>query len=167
MRKVGELEPLGISCGEDEMKTAVRTFLGTLLALAVLAGGVCLYFVRMENDYTNIIAANWKITLPKYDSEVYRAEDNGFGDGICFHVFHYADCSAIDTAVGWQTGLNTEVRQGAEEILDQLDVPQEEHPDLDGDFKWYTVIQSEDERNHLYLLWVPAERDLYVLELFM
>lgn len=150
------------------MRPLTHVFWAVLAVLALLAGGICLHLYREWNDYTQILALNWELTLPSYEKEIYTTDSGQsfHGDGERYHVFRYGADSPISTAVSWQSGEDAAVVSGTEAILNTLDVPEEHRPDF-AHCQWFTKPHPSDTRNKLYLLWDSGTRELYVAELFL
>jgi hypothetical protein len=152
------------------VKLWIRIALSAGAALAVVLAWAADY---AANDYTHTIAANWRLSLPRYAEEVYTADsgDSWLGDGDRYHVVRYAKGSGIGYAVSWHREEDPAVTEAAEEILGTggrsglagLNVPQAEKPDY-ADCRWFTVQHPSDDRNRLYLF--LNGDTLYVVERF-
>jgi len=152
----------------------LRTLLGILSILVVLAGIAYGAFHFVVNGYNRTLSANWELSLPDYAGVAYEADDSGWmGDGDRYHVFRYADGTAIGVAVGWQSGEDPAVTAAVREVLGPgaadgcgisgLNVPEDEWPDFSA-CRWFSARGADDARNELYLL--LDGNTLYVVERF-
>ncbi len=149
--------------GLAALGAAVLT-VGALASLLLLTGG-SLRPLLERRDYTATVELNWDLSLPESSEAVYETDSGPsfHGDGERYHVLQYAVGSGIESALSWQAPpVDTAT---AEALMDDLDVPERQRPDL-AECLWYTAVDPSDSRNHLYLLFDPSTLELYILESF-
>ena len=136
--------------------------------LILLLTGGSLRPLLERRDYTATVELNWDLSLPESSEAVYETDSGPsfHGDGERYHVLQYAVGSGIETAIPWQAPpADAAAAEAMEALMDDLDVPERQRPDLDKCL-WYTAADPSDSRNHLYLLFDPSTLELYILESF-
>lgn len=134
--------------------------------LALLLAAVCSLPRLFSHDYTQVVNANWHIGLPHSQGSVYETDSGPSftGDGWRYHVLAYP-AGSLDNALGWRTTVPEEAMGDIRDILDRLEVPEEERPDLDV-CRYFGATDPGDPRDSLYLLLSPLSTRLYVVEDF-
>ncbi len=152
--------------GLAALGAAVLT-VGALASLLLLTGG-SLRPLLERRDYTATVELNWDLSLPESSEAVYETDSGPsfHGDGERYHVLQYAVGSGIESALSWQAPpADAAAAEAMEALMDDLDVPERQRPDLDKCL-WYTAADPSDSRNHLYLLFDSSTLELYILESF-
>lgn len=119
-------------------------------------------------DDAGTIALNWGVELPDRYTVVYETDTGASfgGDGMRCHVFTWQDGSALEELLPWSEEDEVGIAL-AEEMLTELDVPEEEWPDLSACLSWHGNIREEDPRDQLVILYLPESKTLWVLESFV
>lgn len=147
---------------ENTIRRKWRAWALAGLAAAVLTG--CALFP----DDAGTIAINWGLRLPGGYTVAYETDTGASfgGDGLRCHVFTWQDGSALEDLLPWSEG-DEEVIALAQEMLTELDVPEEGRPDLAACLSWHGNVREEDPRDLLVILYLPESACLWVLEFFV
>jgi hypothetical protein len=146
-------------------KKAIISVFSVLTVVGLISAYVIYDYVRERNTYSNIIKANWNITLPKKYDKIYENEEPSFlGDGDRYHVFQYNDIEKIDSLFDWIDEKNESMEASSEEILKNLNVPKKSYPDFKNSYKYYWKIK--DDNSKIYFIFYPNTKEVYVLEHF-
>lgn len=137
------------------------------IVLAVLAIALFLavfIYVQINKTYTEIIDMNWSIKLPDSYKEIYAIDSGAsfHGDGERYHVFQYTNENDINQAVNWESNKDKYIETEVNKVLSELNVPEENMPDFQISYKYYT--QLKDDSSKIYLLYVNNTKKLYVIE---
>lgn len=146
-----------------------------LLCVAVLAvaviGGVAVW--ERATDYTRVLTANWGLTLPagaKYDM-VYAADSGAsfHGDGLRYHVYSYRNEEPLLEILSLsdkeqETAFHESYSEAVAAWMDELDVPAQERPRLEGGMYHYEIKSDHSE---LLVILDSAGRRLFILESFL
>ena len=144
-----------------------------LAAVAVLAAIALLPFLSMltgsggsAGSYAQVVNLNWELELPAEAVLLYETDSGPsfHGDGERYHVLGYS--SSPETALDQQTAHLALSPEGAAEILEHLEVPEDQRPDFSA-CRWYSAAHPTDGRNRLYLGLDPDAVTLYVVESFL
>ena len=144
-----------------------------LAVLTVLAAIALLPFLSMvmgsggaAGSYAQVVNLNWELELPAEAVCLYEADSGPsfHGDGERYHVLGYS--SSPESALDRQAAHLALFPEGAAEILEHLEVPEDQRPDLPACL-WYSAAHSTDDRNRLYLGLSPEGTALYVIESFL
>lgn len=124
-------------------------------------GWVCF---KIGSSYTEIIKANWEISLPNGYKEIYEKDSGAsfLGDGQRYHIFRYKDIEAVNECIEWYVGTNVVVKTEVEEVLEGLDVPEDMWPNLTTEYKYYSKLKLDSSR--LYLIFNEELKELYIVE---
>ena len=143
-----------------------------LAALAVLAAIALLPFLSMlmgsggaAGSYAQVVNLNWELDLPAEATRLYETDSGPsfHGDGERYHVLSYS--SSPEAALEQQTVRLAVFPEEAAELLERLEVPEAQRPDL-ADCRWFTAEDPDDVRNRLYLGLDGGSLTLYVIESF-
>ncbi len=146
-----------------------KTITVLIFVFVILAMGALLFY-NIWNNYSNILKANWGISLPykAVCKEVYSNTDSGWpGDGLRYHVFSYKYEDYIDNMFVWlitekETIYKDSYSKAAKEWLDKLNVPEENRPDFSKTlYYWY---HSKDDNDEIILILDEENNLLYILE---
>lgn len=117
---------------------------------------------------------NWGVDLPEgYVVEYRAATDTNMDEGgLRFHVLLYEDGAALDSMVSWaeiaglQTGYGTFAADEITAILDELNVPGGERPDLQSGHVWQCETVKDGFEEEIFLLHTAGDLRLYLVESF-
>lgn len=145
-----------------------------LVLICLLLAG-CLLGWNAFSHYSIALEANWGFALPF--KALYRelyAKDSGpsfHGDGIRYHVYSYKYEDYIDLMFAWKgtegsTIYNKPYSQEVTQWLNEIEVPDEWHPDYDkGNCGyWY---KSRQDNSQIIVIWNQMLNRLYIAEHFI
>ena len=163
----------GLACNEKEnaMKKYAKQFLIVLLVAAVLLTlSAVLRVGGAAGGLARTLKNNWQLDLPQgYEVEYRSATDDKMKEGgLRYHALLYADSAVLDDWMAWS--LNKEMQTGAgiyaadevREVLDALNVPGGERPDLK-ESGYYNL--SDGAGNEIFLLHAQNDLRLYIVEI--
>ena len=113
--------------------------------------------------YGDTVYRNWEVALPGGYQQVYSVDDGPSfnGDGMRYHVLYYPAGVDLEDLLDWTEDGDT---GGAVEVLDELDVPASERPDLSQCLLWYA---RQEDRSRIWLLWDREAATVYIVEFFL
>lgn len=137
--------------------------LSKFIVLAVLVIAVFLY-VQINKPYTEIIDINWSIKLPDSYKEIYSIDSGAdfHGDGERYHIFEYTEENEINQSLNWENNKDNSIETEIEKVLSQLNVPKENMPNFQSNYKYYTI--GKDDNSKIYLIFTTDSKKLYVVE---
>ncbi|WP_160687736.1 hypothetical protein [Clostridium sp. C2-6-12] len=137
--------------------------IGVFLLVVIILISVFLY-VQINKPYTEIIDINWSIKLPDTYKEIYSMESEAsfHGDGERYHIFQYAKESDINESVNWENNKNKSIETQIDKVLSMFNVPQENMPNFQNNYKYYTI--GKDDNSKIYLILTTDTKKLYVIE---
>ena len=177
-RKMGYNEsrimPEGQAERKSKMKKYTKQFIVVLCAAAVL---LALSAVLRNAGGVGGLARTlkgWGVDLPKgYVVEYRAATDSNMDEGgLRFHVLLYEDGTALDAMVPWgeiaglQTGYGVFAADEITTILDALNVPGGERPDLQSGHVWQCETVKDGFEEEIFLLHTEGDLRLYLVESF-
>lgn len=148
-----------------------RIIAAGILIFAVLLAIVCL--CRWFFDYSSVLKANWGFSLPLTAgySETFSEETEAsfHGDGIRYHIFSCKYKRPVSNMFDWQlteadTRCCESYSEAVGEWLSELQVPEEEYPDMAECLWWY---QSQQDGSEILMLWNEGAGKLYIVESFL
>jgi len=88
-----------------------------------------------------------------------------FGDGLRYHILEFKNEGALDDYVSWTTRDDPtryadSMAEGAEQFLDDMDVPEAYRPDYKACVRWYCCDRLDE------ILLFRNGNTLYVIESF-
>lgn len=121
------------------------------------------HMIEQSKRYDEDLEINWGITIPA-DCEILYGLDQGpnvFGDGDRFHALSCNE-NALDDLddLPWTDAAEDDVA-AAKEIMDNLQVPESERPDLEHG-QWKVVAAEKNTWDKLYMFY-DGEK-LYICE---
>jgi hypothetical protein len=152
----------------------LQIFLLSSVLLGIVLIGSFIYFY-LNKPYTEVIKANWSISLPKPYKEVYSTNsgESFHGDGERYSIFEYKNKEDIDLSLNWDNNENEAVNSAIIktieseiiEVINGLSIPMENMPDFKSKYKYYTTQKNDFSK--IYLIFVPDTKKLYVIEYFL
>lgn len=114
--------------------------------------------------YTEIIKANWNISLPDLNNEIYSlsSEPSFQGDGPRYHVLDYKNSDTEKLFLNWNEERNIYIESDIYKITDKLNVSSKYMPDFSHKYKYY--IKTKTDSSTLYLVFAVDSKKLYVIE---
>lgn len=154
------------------MNKYIKQFLVVLLIAAVLLGLAA--FLRTSgagSTLSRTLKRDWQLELPEgYTIEYRAATDEKMKEGgLRYYVLFYEDSSVLDGWLPWQssdlqTGYGIYAVDEVAKILDTLNVPGGERPELEeAGVCSYSRLAGEDE-GELFLLHTEGDFRLYLVE---
>ena len=157
------------------MKKYVKQFAVILcIAAVLLALSAVLRGATGTGDVARTLKKSWAVELPGgYVVEYRAASDEKMEEGgLRFHVLLYDDSAALDDLLPWAevAGLQTVYGIFASDeitaILDELNVPGGERPDLQSGYVWQCETVKDGFGEEIFLLHTEGDLRLYVVESF-
>lgn len=154
------------------MNKYIKQFLVVLLIAAVLLGLAA--FLRTSgagSTLSRTLKRDWQLELPEGYTVEYRAatDDKMKEGGLRYHVLFYEDGTVLDSWLPWQssdlqTGYGIYAVDEVAKILDTLNVPGGERPELEeASVCSYSRLAGEEE-GELFLLHTEGDFRLYLVE---
>lgn len=154
------------------MNKYIKQFLVVLLIAAVLLGLAA--FLRTSgagSTLSRTLKRDWQLELPEGYTVEYRAatDDKMKEGGLRYHVLFYEDGTVLDSWLPWQssdlqTGYGIYAVDEVAKILDTLNVPGGERPELEeAGVCSYSRLDGEKE-GELFLLHTEGDFRLYLVE---
>lgn len=133
------------------------------VAIFILSVGI-LELSFIGKGYTEIIKANWEISLPKGFKEVYERDSGAsfLGDRKRYHIFKYKEVEKVDECVDWYKGSNVVLETEVDKVLQILEIPEDMMPDLITEYKYY--MKRDSDSSKLYLILNEEVKELYIVE---
>ena len=141
----------------------IRHRWGAWILLAAVLFPVLDIAWNMTAGYGDAVYRNWEVELPGGYQQVYAVDDGPSfnGDGMRYHVLYYPAGVDLEDLLDWTEDGDT---GGAVEVLDELDVPASERPDLSQCLLWYA---RQEDRSRIWLLWDREAATVYIVEFFL
>ena len=138
-------------------------FIGVGILLLVVIIAIFLY-VQIKKPYTEIIDRNWSIKLPNSNKEIYSIDSGAsfLGDGERYHIFEYTKENEINQSVNWENNKNKSIETEIGKVLFQLNVPKENMPNFQSNYKYFTTVKHDYSK--IYLIFITDTKKLYVIE---
>ena len=154
------------------MNKYIKQFLVVLLIAAVLLGLAA--FLRTSgagSTLSRTLKRDWHLELPEGYTVEYRAatDDKMKEGGLRYYVLFYEDGTVLDSWLPWQssdlqTGYGIYAVDEVAKILDTLNVPGGERPELEeAGVCSYSHLDGEEE-GELFLLHTEGDFRLYLVE---
>lgn len=153
------------------MKKYVKQFLIVLLvAAALLTLSAVLRVGGAAGGLEHTLKNDWHLELPQgYEVEYRSATDDKMKEGgLRYYALLYADSAVLDDWMQWskneelQTGFGIYAADEVREVLDVLNVPGGERPDLN-ESGYYNL--SDAAGNEIFLLHAQNDLRLYIVEI--
>lgn len=146
------------------MSSKLARFITTCILILLVVGILLLWY---WSKYATIIRLNWDIKLPYNYRESYDLETNVnmFGDGVRYHVFTYRNDKKLLTSLPWKPKESNLIQSNAQQLLKELNAPQEEWPDFTKSYLYYYTHTNTQPENEIYLLYFQESKTLYIIEL--
>jgi|GEM_PF-2372442 len=116
-------------------------------------------FLFTNNNYAKVIKNQWRINLTKEDRIVYSVSKNK----NTYQILKYNSDKKIEklNELDWIHEDNEEIENGAQEILNTLEYKEEYTLYFNKD---YSYIYKEKNNKAIYLFYIKAEKQIYVIE---
>ena len=157
------------------MKKYAKQFVVILcIAAVLLALSAVLRSATGSSGLARTLKKAWGVELSGgYVVEYRAASDDDLDEGgLQFHVLLYDDSEALDTMLPWaevaglQTGYGIFASDEITAILDELNVPGGERPDLQSGHVWQCEAVKDGFVEEIFLLHAEGDLRLYVVESF-
>ncbi len=137
---------------------------GVFLLIVIILVSVFLY-IQINRPYTEIIDVNWSIKLPDSYKEIYSMESiaSVHGDGERYHIFEYTKEEEISQSLNWESNKDKSVEAEIDKVLSGLNVPKENRPNFQSDYKYY-IEKKDHDSSKLYIIFITGTKKLYVIE---
>ena len=117
---------------------------------------------------------NWNMDFPVATKELYYVDDGvSFnGDGTTYGVFYYNNTEKIDKMLTWQESMSDSDIEKFNDLIKDLNGINSINEKMLVDFnnpenQYYVMVQDDDERSILFLIYNKSEKRLYYLESFV
>lgn len=122
-------------------------------------------YMQINKPYTEAIDINWAIKLSDLYKEIYSIDSGAsvHGDGERYHIFQYINENDINQSVNWESNKDKSIEAEVNKVLSQLNVPKEDMPDFQSDYKYY-VKKKDHNSSNLYLIFMTDTKKLFVIE---
>lgn len=139
-------------------------FISVCIVLGIIILVTICFYRKINKSYTQIIDMNWSIELPNSYEEIYYIDSGAsfHGDGERYAIFRYTEESEIKQSVNWENNKNTSIEMETGKILSMLNVSNENMPDFQKNYKYYTKVKQDASK--IYLILFPDTKKLYVFE---
>ena len=128
-------------------------------------------------DYYSYILefkSNWDINFPVATKKLYYVDTGASfnGDGITYGVFYYNNTEKIDKMLTWQESMSDSDIEKFNDLIKDLNGINSINEKMLVDFnnpenQYYVMVQDDDERSILFLIYNKSEKRLYYLESFV
>ncbi|WP_238900410.1 hypothetical protein [Clostridium sp. YIM B02500] len=138
-------------------------FIGGFLLITIILISI-FFYIQINKPYTEGIDRNWSIKLPNSYKEIYSKESEAsfHGDGERYHVFEYTNEEDINQSVDWENNKDKSVETEINKVLSTLNVPKENMPNFQSNYKYYT--SKDKDSSKIYLIFFTDTKKLYVIE---
>lgn len=139
-------------------------FIGVFVLLSVIIVTTVFLYRQINKPYTKIIDMNWSIKLPNSYKEIYSIDSGAsvHGDGERYHIFQYTKENDINQSVNWESNKDKSIETEIDKLLSELNVPKENMPDFQNNYKYYTSLKQDSSK--IYLIFISDTKKLYVIE---
>ena len=150
------------------MKKSILKIIMILLFIFILA--------KIYDYYSYILGfkSNWDINFPVATKKLYYVDDGASfnGDGITYGVFYYNNTEKIDKMLNWQESMSDSDIEKFNYLIEDLNKINSINEKMIVDFnnpenQYYVMVQDDDERSILFLIYNKSEKRLYYLESFV
>lgn len=136
-----------------------------------------IFILAKIHDYYSYILEfklNWDINFPVATKELYYADDGASfnGDGTTYGVFYYNNTKKLDKMLNWQESISDSDIEKFNYLIKELNKINSINEKMLVDFnnpenQYYVMVQDDDERSILFLIYNKSEKRLYYLESFV
>lgn len=150
------------------MKKSILKIIIILLFIFILT--------KIYDYYSYILGfkSNWDINFPVATKKLYYVDDGASfnGDGITYGVFYYNNTEKIDKMLNWQESMSDSDIEKFNYLIEDLNKINSINEKMIVDFnnpenQYYVMVQDDDERSILFLIYNKSEKRLYYLESFV
>ena len=131
---------------------------------------------KIYDYYSYILGfkSNWDINFPVATKKLYYVDTGASfnGDGITYGVFYYNNTEKIDKMLTWQESMSDSDIEKFNDLIKDLNGINSINEKMLVDFnnpenQYYVMVQDDDERSILFLIYNKSEKRLYYLESFV
>lgn len=131
---------------------------------------------KIYDYYSYILGfkSNWDINFPVATKKLYYVDTGASfnGDGITHGVFYYNNTEKIDKMLTWQESMSDSDIEKFNDLIKDLNGINSINEKMLVDFnnpenQYYVMVQDDDERSILFLIYNKSEKRLYYLESFV
>lgn len=137
-------------------------YVGVLLLIIIII--FVFSYIQINKSYTKIIDMNWSIKIPNSCKKIYYIDSGAsfHGDGQRYTIFEYTKEDNINQSINLENSKNKSIETEINKVLSTLNVPIENLPNFQNNYKYYTT--AKDDSSKIYLLFFNYTEKLYVIE---